>query len=104
MVSQHFGIPTKIIQSNSDILSDFLYISRNSLIKSSLFLSCLEAAVITLIYKKEKSDVKDNYRLVSILLVLWKLYESTMFEQISEFFENIFSKNECGFRKDHSTQ
>ena len=27
-----------------------------------------------------------------------------MFKQISEFFENILSKNQCGFRKDHSTQ
>ena len=24
--------------------------------------------------------------------------------KISEFFENIFSKNQCGFRKGHSTQ
>ena len=27
-----------------------------------------------------------------------------MFKQISEFFGSIFSKNQCGFRKDHSTQ
>ena len=27
-----------------------------------------------------------------------------MFKQISKFFENIFSKNQCGFRKGHSTQ
>ena len=27
-----------------------------------------------------------------------------MFKQISEFFENIFSKNQCGFRKVNSTQ
>ena len=27
-----------------------------------------------------------------------------MFKQISEFFENIFTKNQCGYRKIHSTQ
>ena len=27
-----------------------------------------------------------------------------MFKQIYEFFKNIFSKNQCGFRKGHSTQ
>ena len=27
-----------------------------------------------------------------------------MLKEISEFFENIFSKNQCGFKKDHSTQ
>ena len=39
-----------------------------------------------------------------ILPVLSKLYERSMFKQVSEFFENIFSKNQCGFRKGHSTQ
>ena len=33
-----------------------------------------------------------------------KLYERSMFKQISEFFENIFSKIQYGFRKGHSTQ
>ena len=35
---------------------------------------------------------------------LSKLYERSMFKQISEFFEIIFSKSQCGFRKGHSTQ
>ena len=39
-----------------------------------------------------------------ILPVLSKLYERSMFKQVSEFFENIFSKNQCGFRKGHNTQ
>ena len=33
--SQHSDIPTKVIKSNSDIFSDFLYVSINSSIKSS---------------------------------------------------------------------
>ena len=67
--SQHSDIPTKIIKSNSDIFSDFLYVSINSSIKSSLFPSCLKTADITPIYKKGKRNLKDNYRSVSILPV-----------------------------------
>ena len=48
--------------------------------------------------------MKDNYRPVRTVPILSKLYGRNMFKQISEFFENIFSKNQCGFRKDHSTQ
>ena len=97
-------MPIKIIKSNSDIFSDFLYVSINSSTKSSLFPSCLTTADITPTYKKGKRDLQDNYRPVSILPVLPKLYETSMFRQIFEFFENIFLKNQCGFRKDHSTQ
>ena len=46
--------------------------------------------------------MKDNYRPVSILPVLPKLYERSMFKQTSDFFKNIFSKNHCVFRKGHS--
>ena len=102
--SQHSDIPTKIIESNSDIFNDFLYASINRSIKSSLFPSCLKRADITPVYKKGKRDLKDNYRPVSILPVLSELYERSMFKQISEFFQYIFLKNPCGFRKDRSTQ
>ena len=102
--SQHSDIPIKVIESNSGIFSDFLYVSINSSIKSSLFPSCPKTAGITPVYKKEKKDLKDNYRPVSLLPVLSKLYERSMFKQISDFFKNIFSKNQCGFRKGRSTQ
>ena len=92
--SQRSYIPTKIIKRNSNICIDFLYvtITINSLIKSSLFSSCLKTADITPISKKRKRDLKDNYRPVSILPILSKLSERSMFKKISEFFENIFSK------------
>ena len=69
-----------------------------------MFPSCLKTADMTPVYKKGKKDLKDNHRPVSILPVLSKLYERSMFKQISELFENIFSKIQCGFRKGHSTQ
>ena len=50
--SQHSDIPTKIIKSNFDIFNDFLCVSINSSIKSSLFPSCLKTADI---YNKGKS-------------------------------------------------
>ena len=102
--SQHSDIPIKIIKSNSGIFRNFLYVNINSSIKSSLFSPCLKTADITVFYKKGKRDLKDNYRSVSILTVLSKLNERSMFKQISEFFENIFSKNHCEFRKGYSTQ
>ena len=47
---------------------------------------------------------KDNYRPVSILSNISKIYETLMFKQISEYFELILSKFQCGFRKGYSAQ
>ena len=63
----------------------------------------IQQTLHTYIYKKGKKDLKDNYKSVSILPVLSKLYERSMYKQIFKFFENIFS-NQCGFRKGHSIQ
>ena len=55
-----------------------------------MFPSCLKTADITPIYDKEKRDLKVNYRPVSNLPVLSKLYERSMFKKISKLFDNIF--------------
>ena len=56
------------------------------------------------IYKKGKKDKKENYRPVSILPVLSKIFERIMFIQMSAFFEDFFNKQQCGFRKGYDTQ
>ena len=87
--SQHSDIHTKIIKSN--LFSDFLYVSINSSVNSSLFPSCLKTADITPIYKKDKEDWNYNYRPVSILPVLLKSYERICSSKYPSFFK-IFSE------------
>ena len=70
----------------------------------STFPEILEHVDITLLYKKGKNYIKGNYRPVSILPNLSKIFEKCMFEQMSQLFENIFSKYQCGFWKGFSTQ
>ena len=48
--------------------------------------------------------MKENFRPVSILTTLSKNFEKGMFAQMSTFFDNIFSNQQCRFRKGHSTQ
>ena len=35
---------------------------------------------------------------------LWKVFERCLHEQISDFFDTILSKYQCGFRKGHGAQ
>ena len=70
----------------------------------SKFPENLKTADITPAYKKGKKYIKENYRPVSILPNLSKIFEKHIFKQMSHFFENILSKYQCGFRKGFSTQ
>ena len=100
--SQRSDITIKVLKESSDIFSNFLCNSFNNSIKLSTFPEILKHADITPLYKKGKKDIKRNYRPVSILPNLSKIFEKCMFEQMSQFFENIFSKYQCG--KGFSTQ
>ena len=95
--------PTVLLISFLLIFFSFLC-TNNSSFKSSLFPSCLKMADVTPLHKKGKKDLKENYRPVSILPVFSKVFERSMFAQMSSFFDNFLSKQQCGFRKGYSTQ
>ena len=96
-------IPTKIIKKNVHAFANFLCTSINGSVKSS-FPSCLKFADVTPLHNKGRKDAKQNYRPVSILQTLSKIFERSMFKKMFSFFEDIFSKHQCGFRKGFSTQ
>ena len=54
--------------------------------------------------KKGRKKLKENYRSVSILPTLSKILDRITFAQKSTFFDNFFSKYQCGFRKGYRTQ
>ena len=71
---------------------------------SSNFPSNLKAADILPIHKKkDKSDI-ENYRPISILPTLSKIYERCMYDQMYKYFDQILSKYQCGFRQGYNTQ
>ena len=79
--SQSSDIPIKFLKENSDIFSNFLCCSFNNSIKLSISPEILKHADITPLYKKGKKDIKGNYRPVSILPNLSKIFEKCMFEE-----------------------
>ena len=101
---QKDNIPPKLLKKNKDISSKLLTNDVCRCINNGLFLNNHKSADITPIFKKDDRLLKINYRPVSILPTLSKIYEKILYMQIYEFFNNIFSKYLCGFRKCHSTQ
>ena len=60
-----------------------------------------------MLLKKDGKDEKteeSNYRSVSVLSNVSKIYERSLYDQIYSYFDKIFSIYQCGFRKRISTQ
>ena len=64
----------------------------------------LKQADIKPIYKKESRNEKENYRPISILPNLSKIFERCMYDQLKDHFDKLLSKYQCGFRKGFNTQ
>ena len=64
----------------------------------------LKKADVTPLYKKDGNIDKKNYRPISALPSMSKIFERLMFKQISSFIENKSSQYLGGFRKGHNTQ
>ena len=101
---QDTDVPTKIIKENADIFADFIHPAINITINKNEFPSFLKLADVIPVFKKGSKNSKHNYRPISILKNISKVFERVMFKQIGDFMENYFSKFQCGFRKSYSTQ
>ena len=76
----------------------------NEAIESSKFPSLLKQLNITPNFNKGSRNQKENYRPVTILPIISKIFENISSKQLYIYFENIFSEFQRGFRKRFSTQ
>jgi hypothetical protein len=96
--------PSKIVQMVADVIS--LPIARciNMALETSNFPNSLKLAEISPIFKKGDKFLKENYRPISILPCLSKIFEKVIFNQMSAYFDRILHSQLCGFRSKHNTQ
>ena len=97
-------MPVKIIVENRDICAPHIVNMFNDSVLCGIFPSSLKKADITPGHKKLDTTNKDNYRPVSILPCISKLFERTMEEQILIYMQDYLNKYLCGFRKGYSSQ
>ena len=58
---------------------------------------------MTPVYKKIDPSDKANYRPLSVLPLMWKLFEKLIYDQLYEYLENFLSTLLCVFWKSYST-
>ena len=97
-------IHVKLIKMNEDMFIRLMFQNFSQSLVNDEFPHCLKQADVIPVFKKEEKLDKPNYRPVSILPVISKIYERLMYDQMYKYFDEIFSKFQCGFRKGFSTQ
>ena len=102
----HDGISSELLKLITNDISKCITVIINQSLTSGIFPNSLKIAKVTPIFKKENSKLITNYRPISVLPVISKIFESVIHEQLSEYFiaNDLFCPQQYGFRKNSSTE
>ena len=99
-------IPISIFKKIKDLIAPTLIKLINSSFHLGIFPNSMKKARVTPIFKKGDAKLCSNYRPISSLPFLSKIYERLMANRILSFFNkhSLFSEKQFGFLKGRSTQ
>jgi len=98
------NIPTKLLRLGSSSISQPLTGLINYAIDNNSYPDSLKLAEVSSQFKRNDTLDRTNYRSVSILTAISKVYERVMASQLNGHFGNIFSPLLSAFRKGHSCE
>ena len=102
--SMSTSIPPKFPKENSAICCKPLTYIINNAIRNSCFDNRLKCADLTPVHKADDTTNKKNYRNISLLPVVSKIFEKLIQTQTSTYVETFLSPFLCGYRKGYSAQ
>lgn len=100
------GIPTSIIKKGRHVLVPIMCHIFNLCIGKGCFPKVFKKALVHPIHKGGSGDSVNNYRPISVLTVLSKIFEKILNKKLINHLDknNIISKNQFGFRSGRSTE
>ena len=99
------NIPTKQLKQTIDIICEPLTkIWNEEIIHNMKFPMKLKLAHLSPIFKKLENILDENYRPISILPPVSKIFERIMQKQMNSFIEKHLSPYMCGYRKGYNSQ
>ena len=99
------NIPTKQLKQVINIVCEpVMHIWNDEIVRNKKYPTKLKIADITPIFKKLENIMVDNYRPVSVLPTVSKIFERLMQKQMNNFVEKFLSPYLCGYRKGYNSQ
>ena len=100
------GISSKMIKIIKAALIEPITLIINQMLTTGIFPDKLKIAKIIPLHKKDEETLFTNYRPISLLPALSKIFEKVIFKQIYKFFQekNLLYNAQYGFRTEHSTE
>ena len=100
------NISSKLLKYIGDIVSVPLSIIVNQSLCTGIFPDKLKIAKVIPLYKKQYEKVFGNYRPISLLSSVSKVFERIVFDQLYDYFttNGLLFNSQYGFRKHHSTE
>jgi len=99
------GVSTKLIKTLKHEITEPLSILINKSFTEGVFPKELKTTKIIPIYKAKNRDCLTNYRPISLLPAISKIYEKVVFKRVYTFLDlkNLIYDSQYGFRPKHST-
>ena len=100
------GLSTNLLKILIPAISKPLTLIINQSLATGIFPDKLKTAKVVPLFKKDDPLKMDNYRPVSLLTSLSKIFEKIAHNQISNYLKEnkLFYKSQYGFRDEHSTE
>ena len=104
--SGHDGISTNLLQRINHVIAPTLTLIINQSLASGIFPNRLKIAKVIPLFKKGDIHIVDNYRPISLLPALSKVFEKIVFKQLYDYFltKKLLYNSQYGFREGHSTE
>ena len=104
--SGHDGISNKLLKLLKMELSKSLTLIINQMITTGIFPNSFKISKITPLFKKGDVSLLSNYRPISLLPTISKIFERILYNQLYQYFNsnNLLAEQQYGFRTNHSTE
>ena len=100
------NLSNQLIKTIKDIIAEPLTIIINQMLNTGIFPDVLKISKVIPLFKKDDKSKFSNYRPISLLTSISKIFEKAILSQITEYLDinKIINANQYGFRKQHSTE